>query len=125
MQSPLCGAYNTYKHGKTSKGSKRFFCPTCKQTFTDTFDTLYYRRKVSDEQIRIVLQAHSEGSSLRGISRTTKLAYNTVVKIVRDAAIKAQMVHNEEVQKIQTKAIAADEFWSYVQKNNKNVQIPK
>jgi len=93
MQCPLCGAYNTYKHGQTSKGSKRFFCPTCKQTFTDTFDTLYYRRKVNREQIAIVLQAHSEGSSLRGISRTTKLAYNTVVKIVRDAAIKAQMVH--------------------------------
>ena len=49
--------------------------------------------RVSSEDIRIVLQAHCEGSSLRGISRTTKLAYNTVVKIVRDAAVKAQMVH--------------------------------
>ena len=48
-----------------------------------------------------------------------------MVKIIRDAAVKAQMVHNEEVQEIQTKAIAADEFWSYVQKNSKNVQIPK
>ena len=85
---------------------------TCKQTFTDTFDTLYYRRKINPEQIRIVLQAHGEGSSLRGISRTTKLAYNTVVKIVRDAAVKAQMIHNKEVQEIDTKAIAADEFWS-------------
>lgn len=75
MQCPLCGTYKTHKHGKTSKGSQRYFCPTCKQTFTDTFDTLYYRRKVNPEQIRIVLQSHAEGSSLRGISRTTKLAY--------------------------------------------------
>ena len=54
--------------------------------------------------------------SLRGISRTTKLAYNTVVTVIRDAALKAQMVHNEEVQEVETDAIAADEFWSFVKK---------
>ena len=31
--------------------------------------TLYYRRQVSEEDVRIVLQSHAEGSSLRGISR--------------------------------------------------------
>lgn len=30
-----------------------------------------------------VLQAHREGSSLRGISRTTKLAYNSVRKVFK------------------------------------------
>lgn len=53
--------------------------PKCQQTFTNTFDTLYYRRQVSEEHIRIVLQAHAEGSSLRGISRISGLAYDTVV----------------------------------------------
>ena len=119
MQCPLCGVYKTHKHGKTSKGSQRYFCPTCKQTFTDTFDTIYYRRKINNEQIRTVLQAYSEGSGLRGIARTTELAYNTVVDVVRDGAIKAQMVHNEEVQEVETDAIASDEFWSFVKKTEK------
>jgi transposase-like protein len=44
------------------------FCPQCKQTFNDRFDTLYYHRHVTPEQIRQVLQAHSEGSSLRGLA---------------------------------------------------------
>ncbi len=44
-----------------------------------------YHRQVTPEQIRQVLKAHSEGSSLRGISRTSGLAYNTVVSIVRTA----------------------------------------
>ena len=57
--------------------------------------------------------------SLRGISRTTKLAYNTVVTVIRDAALKAQMVHNEEVQEVETDAIAVDEFWSFVKKTEK------
>ena len=115
----MCGAYKTNKHGKTKKGTQRYFCPSCNQTFTDTFDTIYYRKKISKEQSETVLQAHSEGSSLRGIARTTKLAYNTVVSIVRAAAIKAQMVHNEEVQEVKTEAIAGDKFWSFVKKTEK------
>ncbi|NEP47178.1 MAG: IS1 family transposase [Okeania sp. SIO2G4] len=76
MECPLCGHQKTHKHGKTSKGSQRYYCPECLQTFpaecwanTDTFDTLYYRRKVEPEKMPMVLQAHVEGSSLRGISR--------------------------------------------------------
>ena len=53
--------------------------------------------KISPEKIETVLQAHAEGSSLRGISRTTKLAYNTFIEVVRYTATKAQMIHNEEL----------------------------
>lgn len=67
--------------------------------------------------MRIVLQSHAEGSSLRGISRISNLAYDTVVSIVRSSAHKAQMVHNHEVQNVDTDAIAADELWSFVEKN--------
>lgn len=93
---------NTHQH---------YLCPTCGKTFFENFDSLYYRRHVSPEQIRQVLQAHSEGSSLRGISRTTGLAYNTVVSIVRAASQKAQLVHNVEIQAIQTEEVSADEMW--------------
>lgn len=123
MNCPLCSHDKPHKHGKTSKGSQRYFCPKCQQTFTDTFDTLYYRRQVSEEDVRIVLQAHTEGSSLRGISRISGLAYDTVVNIVQAAAQKAQMVHNAEIQAVDTDAIAADELWSFVQKNKNNAYL--
>ena len=84
---------------------------------------MYYRRHISPEQIRQVLQAHSEGSSLRGISRTTGLAYNTVVSIVRAASQKAQLVHNAEVQAVQTEEVSADEMWSFVSKNRNSVAL--
>jgi transposase-like protein len=117
MKCPLCDHEKPHKHGKTSKGSQRYFCPKCQQTFTETFDTLYYRRQVSQEDVRIVLQSHAEGSSLRGISRISGLAYDTVVSIVQAAAEKAQMVHNHKVKNVDTDAIAADELWSFVEKN--------
>ncbi len=66
-----------------------------------TFDTLYYRRQIEPEKMRMVLQAHVEGSSLRGISRTVNLAYNTVVNLVRAASQKGQMILAEPCRKYQ------------------------
>lgn len=117
----LCAHPHTHKHGKAPNGGQRYFCPQCKQTSNERFDTLYYYRQVTSEQIRQVLQAHSEGSSLRGISRTSGLAYNTVVSIVRAASQKAQLVHNAEVQSVQTEEVSGDELWSFVSKNKSNV----
>ena len=82
---------------------------------------MYYYRQVTAEQSRQVLQAHSEGSSLRGISRTSGLAYNPASSIVRAASQPAQLVHNAQVQAVQTEEVSADELWSFVQKNKSNV----
>ena len=120
MECPLCGHPKAYKHGKTSKGSQRYRCPNCQQTYTDTFDTVYYRRQVNEQTVRVVLQSHAEGSSLRGVSRISGLAYNTGVSIIRAASQKAQMIHNAQVQAVKTEAICADELWSFVEKNRNN-----
>ncbi len=63
-----------------------------------------------------MLQAHTEGSSLRGISRISGLAYDTVVRLVQAAAQKAQMVHNAQVQDVDPDAMVADELWSFEEK---------
>ncbi len=121
MECRLCSHPKTHKHGKMPNGHQRYLCQKCKQTFSESFDTLYYWRRVSPEQVQQVLQAHSEGSSLRGVSRITGLAYNTVVSIVRSASNKAQLVHNERVQRVLTQEVSADEMWSFVEKNRSNV----
>jgi transposase-like protein len=117
MACPLCSHDKTHKHGKTSSCCQRYRCPNCKQTFTNTFDTIYYRRQVSEEKVRIVLQSHCEGTSLRGISRISGLSYNTGVSLIRAGSQKAQLVHNAQVQAIDTDAVSADEMWSFVEKN--------
>jgi transposase-like protein len=104
MPCPLCS------YDKTHKRSQRFLCPSCKQTFTETFGTLYYHRRLNREQLHTVLQSHVEGSSMRGISRISQLAYGTIVSIVRTASHKAQLIHNALVQQVQAKAVIADEL---------------
>ena len=120
MDCPFCDCPKSHKHGKTSKGSQRYRCADCHRTFTDTFDTLYYRRQVTPEQVETMLQAHAEGSSLRGISRIGKRAYGTVVDIVRSASYKAQLIHNEEVKDVDCDQITGDEMWSFVKKSKSN-----
>ena len=46
--------------------------------------------------------------------------YNTVVSIVRAASQQAQLVHNAQVQAVQTEKVSADELWSFVSKNKSN-----
>jgi transposase-like protein len=123
MECRLCGHPKTHKHGKMPNGHQRYFCPQCKQNFSESFDTLYYYRHVSPEQIQQVLQAHCEGASLRGISRISRLAYNTVVSIVRSSSIKAQLIHNNQVKRVTTEEVSADEMWSFVQKNRSNASL--
>lgn len=101
MDCPFCDHTTSHKHGKTSKGSQRYRCASCRRTFTNTFDTLYYRRQVTPEQAELILQAHAEGSSLRGIARMSPRAYGTVVSLVRTASSKAQVVPNEEVKDVE------------------------
>ena len=120
MKCKLCGHSTAHKHGTLPNGTPRYRCPSCQKTFTDSFDTLYYRRHVTPEQIRQVLQCHAEGASLRGIARTTGLAYNTVVSLVRAASHKAQQVHNVGVSDVETDAVSADELWSFVKKSKNN-----
>ncbi|OUL35177.1 hypothetical protein BV372_11655 [Nostoc sp. T09] len=85
VECPLCGYDRTRKHGKTSKGSQRYFCPSCRQTFSETLNTLFYRRQVNNEDVQIVLQSYAEGMSFRAISRISGLAYNTVARIIQAA----------------------------------------
>jgi transposase-like protein len=122
MECRLCGHPKTHKHGKMPNGHQRYFCPHCQQTFCASFDALYYYRHVSPEQIDQVLQAPSEGISLRGSSRISGLAYNTVVSIIRVSSSKAQLVHNDQVKAVETEEVSGDEMGSFVQKNKRNVR---
>jgi len=109
MECRLCGHPKTHKHGKLANGHQRYFCPTCKQTFAESFDTLYYWRRVSPQQVQQVLQAPSEGRSLGGISRLTGLAYNTIVSIVRAAITK--LAHSGIVEVWERRYFFTDNFF--------------
>jgi transposase-like protein len=101
MRCPFCDHGRVYKHGKTLKGVERFKCPACQHTFTQTFDTVAYRRQVSAAEMDTILQSHPEGVSLRGISRMSGRSIGTVTDIVKQTAQRSQMIHNQEVSEVE------------------------
>ena len=124
MQCLYCDHPKAHKHDRTSKGNQRFKCPQCGRTFTETINTIYYRRQVTSQEVDTILQSHAEGTSQRGVARVSHRAYGTVVSILRATSQKAQMVHNQAIQSVDTQEIVADEMWSFVQKN-KNIACLK
>lgn len=85
MECPLCGHQKIHKHGKTSNVVNNIIVLNAYKLSAIHLIRSTLRRKIQPEQMRMVLQTHVEGSSLRGINRTVNLAYNTVVSLVRAA----------------------------------------
>ena len=111
MQCPYCDHPKAHKHDRTNKGNQRFKCPQCGQTFTETINTMYYRRQVTpEEEVGTIIQSHAAGTRLRGVVRVSHRAYGTVGSIVRRASHKAQLAHNQAVQRVETQEIVADEM---------------
>ena len=124
MQCPYCDHPKVHKHTQTSKGNQRFKCPQCGKTFTETLNTIYYRRQVTAEEVETILQSHAEGRRLRGVSRVSHRAYGTVVSLLRATSEKSQLVHNQAVPSVDTDEIVADEMWSFVPKKQ-NAAYPR
>ena len=123
MECLLCGQKKTHKHGKTSNVVNNIIVLNVHKLSPRLLTRSTLRRKIQPEQMRMVLQAHVEGSSLRGICGTVHLAYNKVVSLVRATSEKGQMIHNVHVQKINTSQITSDEFWSFVKKKHSSVPV--
>ena len=61
-----------------------------------------------------ILNLMVEGSSMRAISRVADVSYNAVDKMLRDAGEACLDMHDALVIGVQSKAVQADEIWSFV-----------
>ena len=78
------------------------------------------RNELFNTRLSTFVRTFPRGAVCVLVSRTIGLAYNTVVSIVRAASQRAQLVHNAEVQAVDTTEVSASELWSFVSKNQSN-----
>src|SRR5438094_10202986 len=75
-------AVSCQRFGKHRNGLRRFRCPQCKRTYTEshrrTLDTMY----ISEERAVLALQLLLEGNSIRSTERITKLDRNTIMSLL-------------------------------------------
>lgn len=81
-----CGDYkkvglgNVVKCGKTDKGVQRYRCKTCKEGFTETKGTMFYRCRHKPEEIVECMAMVGDRNSLAAIHRIKGVKEETVCK---------------------------------------------
>ena len=81
--------------------------------------------KLATEKRAQILSMLVEGMSMRAVSRITKVAFNTITKLLSDAGEACADYHDEHVRGVLSARIQCDEIWSFVYAKAKNVPHAK
>ena len=105
---------NIIKNGKTDKGVQRYRCQTCKQTFTETKGTLFYRCRHSQEEIVECLAMVGDRNSLAAIHRLKGIKEETVCRWMERAATQVEQIEEQLVGPKKLSRVQMDALWTYV-----------
>src|ERR1035437_4606317 len=88
------------RFGKHRNGLRRFRCPQCKRTFTEshtrTLGTMYVPQEKAVLATRLLL----EGNSIRSTERITDLDRNTIMRLLVKAGDRCQILMIARIQKL-------------------------
>ena len=81
--------------------------------------------RLSTEKREIILRCLVDGQSIRGTSRITGVAINTVVKLLLDAGSTAAELQDQRLRNLPCTRLEVDEIWAFIYAKNRNVQLAK
>jgi transposase-like protein len=119
-----CGkrdAGNIVKYGHDKNSKQRFKCKTCGGVFVETKNTVFYNRKLSEDQIILVCKLLVEKNGVRAIERITGLHRDTISDLMKDLASHAREVTDFLIRDIGFTKVQVDEMWSFIKKNKKTL----
>ena len=105
---------NLRKYGLTQKGTQRYQCRTCKQTFVETKGTVFYGRHHSQETILECLAWLAERNSLAAIHRVKGIKEETVMDWLQEAAQHVEQIEALLLARYELTQAQLDALWTYV-----------
>ncbi len=105
---------NIIKSGKTKKGVQRYQCKTCRDTFTETTGTIFYRKRTPEHEILETLALLAEGSRISSLSRAKGFKADTILSWLRQAAHHAEVLEDVLMKDFKVKRGQLDALWAYV-----------
>jgi len=78
------GAGNIVKYGHDKNGRQRFKCKTCDSVFVETKNTVFYNRKLSEDQIILICELLVEKNGIRAIERITEIHRDTITRVIEN-----------------------------------------
>jgi len=107
-------ARNIIKFGRARNGQQRYQCRTCRQTFTATKGTVFYRRQTSADEIIKALAQLAEGNRISSITRTTGHKEDTILAWLREAATQVSQIEAVLMADYHISRGQLDGLWAYV-----------
>lgn len=116
---------NIKKYGFTANGVQRYRCLTCKQTFTATKGTIFYRRRTPASEILETLSFLAEGVRISTLSRVKGFKEDTILDWLTEAAVHVESVEELLLANYQLERGQLDAMWSYVGNKGEKRIMPK
>src|ERR1039457_2795316 len=105
---------NCQRFGKHRNGLRRFRCPQCQRTFTEshtrTLGTMYVPQEKAILATRLLL----EGNSIRSTERCTGIDRGTIERPLILAGERCEKLLADRITKVHVRDVEADEIWGYV-----------
>jgi transposase-like protein len=116
---------NVIKFGRARNGQQRYQCRTCRQTFTATKGTVFYRRQTAASEIIRALAQLAEGNRISSVSRTTGHKEDTILDWLREAATQVSQIEAVLMADYQISRGQLDGLWAYVGNKGEKRTTPK
>lgn len=113
---------NIKKAGKTQAGVQRYQCKTCRQTFTETTGTIFYRKRTPEHEILETLALLAEGSRISSLTRVKGFKEDTILAWLREAAQHAEALDEVLMRDFKLERGQLDALWAFVR--NKGEKKP-
>jgi transposase-like protein len=105
---------NLKKIGFTRAGVQRYQCKTCKGSFTETYGTIFYRKRTPEDQILETLALLAEGNRISSLTRAKGFKEDTILEWLREAAAYAEQVEAVLMRDFKVQRGQLDALWAYV-----------
>jgi len=115
------GVGNIVRYGHDKNGRQRFKCKTCSRVFVETKNTVFYNRKLSEDQIILICKLLVEKNGIRAIERIMEIHRDTISDVVEDLARHAMEVTDFLIRNVGLTKVQVDELWSFVKKNKRTL----
>ena len=97
-------------------------CRTCGEEFSERRGTALFNTKLSEAHAEAVINHLGEGCGVRATARLSKVAKDTVARLLRMAGRHAERLHDQRVRNVTPRALEFDEQWSFVKKSRSVVR---
>jgi transposase-like protein/IS1 family transposase len=102
------------RFGKHRNGLRRFRCPQCKRTFTESHTRALGTMYVPQEKAILATRLLLEGNSIRSTERCTGIDRGTIARLLILAGERCEKLLADVITKVHVRDVEADEIWGYV-----------